>query len=33
MRFKADGEQYYGVVSVYKARSGRWEPVTRSDSW
>jgi branched-chain amino acid transport system substrate-binding protein len=33
MRFKADGEQYYGVVSVYKARGGRWEPVTRSDSW
>jgi branched-chain amino acid transport system substrate-binding protein len=33
MRFKADGEQHYGVVSVYKARGNKWEPVTRSDSW
>jgi branched-chain amino acid transport system substrate-binding protein len=33
MRFRADGEQHYGVVSVYKARQGKWEPVTRSDSW
>jgi branched-chain amino acid transport system substrate-binding protein len=33
MRFRPDGEQYYGVVSVYKARGNKWEPVTRSDSW
>jgi branched-chain amino acid transport system substrate-binding protein len=33
MRFRGDGEQHYGVVSVYKARAGRWEPMTRSDSW
>ncbi|HUG25820.1 branched-chain amino acid ABC transporter substrate-binding protein [Piscinibacter sp.] len=33
IRFREDGEQYYGVVSVYKARAGRWEPMTRSDSW
>jgi branched-chain amino acid transport system substrate-binding protein len=33
MRFRADGEQHYGVVSVYKARGNKWEPVTRSDSW
>jgi len=33
MRFRPDGEQHYGVVSVYKARGNKWEPVTRSDSW
>ena len=33
VRFRADGEQHYGVVSVYRARGGKWEPVTRSDSW
>lgn len=33
MRFRGDGEQHYGVVSVYKARAGKWEPMTRSDSW
>jgi branched-chain amino acid transport system substrate-binding protein len=33
MRFRADGEQYYPVVSVYKVVRGRWEPVTRSDAW
>jgi branched-chain amino acid transport system substrate-binding protein len=33
VRFRADGEQHYGVVSVYKARAGKWEAVTRSDSW
>ena len=33
MRFRQDGEQHYGVVSVYKARGNKWEPVTRSDSW
>lgn len=33
MRFRSDGEQHYGVVSVYKARGNKWEPVTRSDSW
>ena len=33
VRFRADGEQHYGVVSVYKAVGGKWEPVTRSDSW
>jgi branched-chain amino acid transport system substrate-binding protein len=33
IRFRADGEQHYGVVSVYKARGGVWDPMTRSDSW
>ncbi|WP_280152216.1 branched-chain amino acid ABC transporter substrate-binding protein [Piscinibacter sp. XHJ-5] len=33
MRFRGDGEQHYGVVSVYRARGGKWEPVTRSDTW
>jgi len=33
IRFKPDGEQFYGVVSVYKVRGGRWEAVTRSDTW
>lgn len=33
VRFRADGEQHYGVVSIYRARAGQWEPVTRSDSW
>jgi branched-chain amino acid transport system substrate-binding protein len=33
VRFRADGEQYYGVISVYRARAGKWEPVTRSDAW
>jgi branched-chain amino acid transport system substrate-binding protein len=33
MRFRGDGEQHYGVVSVYRARGGRWDPVTRSDTW
>ncbi len=34
MRFREDGEQKYGVVSVYKAsNTGVWEAVTRSDNW
>lgn len=34
MRFRADGEQKYGVVSVYKAsNAGVWEAMTRSDNW
>lgn len=33
MRFRSDGEQKYGVVSVYKAVGGRWQAVTRSDNW
>jgi branched-chain amino acid transport system substrate-binding protein len=34
MRFQADGEQKYGVVSVYKANNaGAWEAMTRSDNW
>lgn len=33
MRFRDDGEQKYGVVSVYKAVGGRWQAVTRSDTW
>ncbi len=33
MRFRPDGEQFYPVISVYKAVRGRWEPVTRSDAW
>lgn len=33
IRFKADGEQYYGAISVYKAVPGAWEAVMRSDQW
>lgn len=33
IRFKPDGEQYYGVISVYKAAPGSWEAVMRSDQW
>lgn len=33
IRFKSDGEQYYGVISVYKAQAGTWEAVMRSDTW
>jgi branched-chain amino acid transport system substrate-binding protein len=33
MRFRADGEQRYGAVSVYQLVGGRWAPVMRSDSW
>jgi branched-chain amino acid transport system substrate-binding protein len=33
IRFRPDGEQFYGVVSVYRARGSKWEPITRSDSW
>jgi len=33
VRFRSDGEQHYGVVSVYRARGGKWDPVTRSDTW
>lgn len=33
VRFREDGEQHYGVVSVYAARGGVWEALTRSDAW
>jgi branched-chain amino acid transport system substrate-binding protein len=33
VRFRADGEQYYGVISVYKASAGQWEAIMRSDKW
>lgn len=33
IRFKADGEQVYGAISVYKATPGSWEAVMRSDQW
>jgi len=33
MRFRGDGEQRYGAVSVYRLAAGRWTPVMRSDSW
>jgi branched-chain amino acid transport system substrate-binding protein len=33
IRFKPDGEQYYGAISVYKAAPGAWEAVMRSDQW
>jgi branched-chain amino acid transport system substrate-binding protein len=34
MRFREDGEQKYGVVSVYRAtNAGVWEAITRSDNW
>ncbi len=33
VRFRADGEQYYPVMSVYKMVGSKWEPLTRGDSW
>ena len=33
MKFDAQGEQRYGVISVYAAHDGRWESQVRSDSW
>jgi branched-chain amino acid transport system substrate-binding protein len=33
VRFNEQGEQHYGVVSVYEARPGIWEALTRSDQW
>lgn len=33
IRFREDGEQYYGAISVYKAQPGAWEAVMRSDQW
>ncbi|MCW7539282.1 branched-chain amino acid ABC transporter substrate-binding protein [Aquabacterium sp. A7-Y] len=33
VRFNDKGEQYYGVISVYSARPGVWDAVTRSDAW
>jgi branched-chain amino acid transport system substrate-binding protein len=33
VRFRQDGEQYYGVISVYKATPGQWEAIMRSDKW
>ena len=33
MKWTDNGEQRYGVVSVYKVAGGRWESIMRSDSW
>lgn len=33
MKFDAQGEQRYGVISVYRVRNGQWESQVRSDSW
>ncbi len=34
MRFRDDGEQKYGAVSVYRVgKAGAWETVTRSANW
>ncbi|WKB52523.1 branched-chain amino acid ABC transporter substrate-binding protein [Eleftheria terrae] len=33
VRFNEKGEQFYGVISVYTARQGVWDAVTRSDNW
>lgn len=33
VRFNQNGEQYYGVISVYSARPGVWDALTRSDNW
>lgn len=33
MRWDEKGEQRYGVIGVYTARGGAWEPRVRSDSW
>lgn len=33
MKWDDKGEQRYGVIGVYSARSGAWESRVRSDSW
>ncbi|MCM5678163.1 branched-chain amino acid ABC transporter substrate-binding protein [Schlegelella sp. S2-27] len=33
VRFNDRGEQYYGVISIYTARPGVWDALTRSDNW
>ena len=33
MRWDENGEQKYGVVGVYLARSAQWDPQVRSDNW
>lgn len=33
VRFNDRGEQYYGVISIYAARPGVWDALTRSDNW
>lgn len=33
VRFNDRGEQYYGVISIYSARPGVWDALTRSDNW
>jgi branched-chain amino acid transport system substrate-binding protein len=33
MRFREDGEQRYGAISVYQLRKGQWEALMRSDRW
>jgi branched-chain amino acid transport system substrate-binding protein len=33
MKWTDKGEQRYGVVGVYVARSGKWESIIRSDNW
>lgn len=33
MRFREDGEQRYGSISVYQLRKGQWEALMRSDRW
>jgi branched-chain amino acid transport system substrate-binding protein len=33
MKFDSQGEQRYGVISVYQVRNGRWESQVRSDAW
>jgi branched-chain amino acid transport system substrate-binding protein len=33
MKFDAQGEQRYGVISVYTVRNGQWESLVRSDNW
>jgi branched-chain amino acid transport system substrate-binding protein len=33
MRFKSDGEQRYGIISVYRLQGADWVPVTHSDIW
>lgn len=33
MKFDAQGEQRYGVISVYAVRNGQWDSLVRSDNW
>lgn len=33
LRFNEQGEQYHSIISIYSARPGSWDVVSRSDRW